>query len=79
MRNDRNASEKSGDRIDRIYRYAMLVVGILAAVLFLSSLVAMVEFPGAFIYLATGMVATAVVFLLLRTIYRFRDTFKVKR
>ncbi|MDF1570819.1 MAG: hypothetical protein P1P82_04305 [Bacteroidales bacterium] len=78
MRNDRKARENSGDRIDRIYRYAMLVMGILAAVLFLASLVAMVEFPGAFIYLAIGMVATAVVFLLLRTIYRFRDNFRVK-
>lgn len=79
MRNDRKSREKSGDRIDRIYRYAMLAMGILAAVLFLASLVAMVEFPGAFIYLAIGMVATTVVFLFLRTIYRFRDTFKVKR
>ena len=60
MRNDRKARENSSDRIDRLYRYAMLVMGILAAVLFLASLVAMVEFPGAFIYLAIGMVATAV-------------------
>jgi putative flippase GtrA len=73
MGNSRN------DRIDRLYRYAMLVTGILAAVLFLGSLVAMVEFPGAFSSLAIGMVATAVVFFVLRTIYHFRDTFRVKR
>lgn len=79
MRNDSKAGENRSDRIDRLYRYAMLVMGILAAVLFLASLVALVEFPGAFGYLAIGMVATAVVFLLLRTIYRFRDTFRVKR
>lgn len=69
----------SSDRIDRMYRNAMLSVGILAAVLFLLSLVAMIEFPGAFKYLAIGMVLTAVGFLVLRTIYNFRDTFRVRQ
>ena len=67
------------DRIDRIYRNSMLATGILAAVLFLSSLVALAEFPGAFKYLAIGMVATAVIFLVLRTVYHFRDTFRVRQ
>ena len=80
-RNDSNRSELSNrsDRIDRTYRYAMLATGILAAMLFLLSLVAMVEFPGAFTYLAIGMIVIAAIFLVLRSIYHFRDTFRVKQ
>lgn len=74
-----NNSENKSDRIDRLYRYAMLTMGVLAAVLFLFSLVAMVEFPGAFKYLAIGMILTAAGFLVLRTIYHFRNTFRVKK
>lgn len=73
------SNENKSDRIDRLYRYVMLSMGILAAVLFLVSLVAMAEFPGAFKYLAIGMVLTAVAFLVLRTIYHFRDTFRVRQ
>lgn len=72
-------AENRNDRIDRIYRYAMLTMGLLAAALFLFSLVAMIEFPGAFKYLAIAMVLTAAGFLVLRTIYHFRDTFRVKQ
>jgi len=68
-----------GDRIDRIYRNAMLVSGIVTALLFLMSLVAMIELPGAFRFIAVGMVGMAVVFFLLRTVYHFRDTFRVKK
>ncbi len=79
MASSKTDTHNESDRIDRVYRYAMLVTGILAAVLFLGSLVALVEFPGAFSYMAIGMVAIAVIFLVLRTIYRFRNTFRVKR
>lgn len=79
MVSKRTNSRSQGDRIDRFYRYAMLVAGILAAFLFLLSLVAMIEFPGAFNYMAIGMIVIAVLFLVLRTIYHFRDTFKIKQ
>lgn len=55
----------------------MLVTGVITTLLFLLSLVAMVEFPDAFIYIALGMVGVAVLFFLLRTMYRFRATFRV--
>ncbi len=79
MASNSKTRHNQGDRIDRLYRYAMLVAGILAALLFLLSLVAMIEFPGAFKYLAIGMIVIAAVFLVLRTIYHFRDTFKIKQ
>jgi inner membrane protein involved in colicin E2 resistance len=66
------------DRVDRRFKYAMLVVGILAAVLFIFSLVAMIEFPSAFRIIAYGMVGLAILFFLLRTVYHFRITFRVK-
>lgn len=67
-----------GDRVDRFYRNAMLISGILTALLFLLSLVAMIEFAGAFRFIAFGMVGMAVVFFLLRTVYHYRSTFRVK-
>ena len=67
-----------GDRVDRMYRNAMLISGIATALMFLFSLIAMIEFPGAFKFIALGMVGMAVVFFLLRTVYHYRSTFKVK-
>ena len=68
-----------GDRVDRMYRNTMLVSGIVTAVLFLLSLVAMIEFPGAFRFIAVGVVGMAVVFFLLRTVYHYRSTFRAKK
>jgi hypothetical protein len=56
----------------------MLIAGILTAILFIISLIAMIEFPDAFKALAFGMLGAALAFLLLRTIYNFRKTFRVK-
>lgn len=66
------------DRLDRAYRNAMLILGVLTALLFIVSLISLIEFPDAFLYLAIGMVVTAVAFLLLRSIFKYRDTFRVK-
>lgn len=77
MRNKMNKN-LGGDRTDRIFRNSMLATGILTALLFLGSLVALAEFPGAFSWLAIGMIGVALVFLVLRTIYRYRSTFRVK-
>ena len=66
------------DRLDLIYRNAMLVLGILTSLLFILSLISLIEFPGMFPYLAIGMVATALAFLVLRSIFKYRDTFRVK-
>ena len=69
---------KDNNRLDRIYRNVMLLTGSLTAVLFILSLISMIEFPGAFKYLLIGMIGTSVFFFALRTIYRFRETFKIK-
>ena len=66
------------DRVDRRYRVAMLISGITAAVLFMFSLVALIEFPGLFKFIAYAMVGIAILFMVLRTIYHFRNTFRVK-
>ncbi|MEX0980764.1 MAG: hypothetical protein WD577_10000 [Bacteroidales bacterium] len=78
MRSSGSMKGDKGGRNDRIYRNAMLVIGIITALLFLLSLVAMIEFPGAFRFIAAGMVGMAVVFLLLRTVYHYRSTFRPK-
>jgi len=76
---DKKNSSGSSDRTDRIYRNTMLGTGILTALLFLLSLISLVEFPGAFGALAIGMIGCAIAFLLLRTIYRYRNTFRVRK
>lgn len=55
----------------------MLGAGVVTALLFIISLVAMIEFPEAFKLIAWGMMGFAVLFFLLRTVYHFRITFKV--
>ncbi|MEX0987936.1 MAG: hypothetical protein WD052_10705, partial [Bacteroidales bacterium] len=70
--------KKKSNRIDRIYRNAMLVVGILATLLFLFSLIALIEFPEAFTVIALSMAGSTILFFLLRSIYHFRNTFRVK-
>jgi uncharacterized membrane protein len=69
---------KDNNRLDRVYRNVMLVMGIITTVLFLLSLVAMIEFPGSFKFLALAMVISAVAFLVLRSVYNYRNTFRVK-
>ena len=69
---------RDNDRLDRIYRNLMLANGITTAVLFILSLVAAIEFPGAFKYFAIGMLCFAVIFLILRSVHKYRSTFKVR-
>ena len=56
--------ERRSDRVDRRYRVAMLITGITAAVLFMFSLVALIEFPGLFKFVAYAMVGIAILFIL---------------
>jgi hypothetical protein len=65
-------------KVDKIYRNFMLAMGVLTALLFILSLIALIEFPKAFKGLAFSMIGTAVLFLLLRSIFIFRNTFKVR-
>jgi hypothetical protein len=69
---------KDNDKLDIIYRNVMLVTGATTAILFILSLFSAIKFPGAFTYLVIGMISFAVLFLILRTIHRFRDSFKIK-
>jgi hypothetical protein len=69
---------KDNNRIDIIYRNIMLITGSVTAVLFILSLFSAIKFPGAFTYLVIGMISFAILFLILRTIFRFRDSFKIK-
>lgn len=56
----------------------MLVVGILTSILFIVSLIALIEFPGAFKALAIAMIFCAAIFLVLRSVHKYRSTFRVK-
>ena len=53
--------------------YAWLVVLIAGFSLFSA-----IKFSGAFRYLVIAMISFAVLFLILRTIHRFRDSFKIR-
>lgn len=68
----------NNDKIDRIYRNVMLGLGSITTVLFVLSLIASIEFPGAFKYLAIGMLGFAALFLVFRSVYKYRTTFKVR-
>ncbi len=68
----------SNSRLDNLFRTLMLVTGIIMTILFLLSLVSMVEFPGMFKYLALGMVICGIGFFILRSIYSYRMTFRIK-
>ncbi|MFC2090146.1 hypothetical protein ACFLT1_05160 [Bacteroidota bacterium] len=68
-----------GNRIDRIYRNAMLITGVITGLLFILSMIALIEFPGAFIYLLIGEIFFAVLFFILRTVYRYRETFRIRK
>lgn len=64
---------------DELIRKLAIGTGLLTGFLFLFSMVALIEFPGMFIYLAIAMVLTAIVFFALRSVYNFRETFKIKK
>lgn len=68
----------NNDKIDRIYRNVMLSMGSITAVLFVLSLIASIEFPSAFKFFAIGMLLFAALFLILRSAYKYRTTFKVR-
>jgi hypothetical protein len=68
----------NNDKLDIIYRNVMLVTGSITALLFILSLIALIKFPGAFKYLAFGVAGFSLLFLILRSIHKFRDSFKIK-
>ncbi|HKK62029.1 MAG TPA: hypothetical protein VJ951_05685 [Bacteroidales bacterium] len=74
MKSDR---KQDAARKDRIYRNSMLILGILTTIFFIVSLVAAIEFPGAFGWLSVMMLLTAAAFLILRSVHKFRSTFRV--
>ena len=55
----RSNRKQDAARKDRIYRNAMLILGILTTLFFIVSLVAAIEFPGAFGWLSVMMLITA--------------------
>lgn len=63
---------------DEAIRKLAIVSGIITAVLFILSMIAAIEFPGGFKYLAIAMIIFAIAFLVLRSAFNYRDTFKVK-
>ncbi len=63
---------------DEFIRKMAIVSGITTAVLFILSLIAAIELPGMFIYLAIGMILCAIVFLVARSAFNYRETFKIK-
>jgi len=69
---------RKSDRIDKQYRVFMLIMGVFAALFFLTSLISLIEFPAYFRYFALAMLVCTVVFFILRAIYNFRNTFRVK-
>ncbi len=71
----RREEESSGDRL---IRRTAIGFGILTAVLFIGSLIAWVNWPGIFKPMAYSMIGTAVVFLVLRSVMNYRQTFRVK-
>jgi len=69
----------NNDKIDIIYRNVMILTGAITALLFILSLIAMIEFPKSVGLLLTGEIFFAVVFFVLRTIYRFRTSYKIQK
>lgn len=67
------------DKKDKLYRRIALIFGAATGLLFVLSLIAYIEFPRLFTPLAMGMVGTALVFLVFRSAFKYRNTFKVKR
>lgn len=68
---------KNDDSLDKLLKYSMLVLGGIAAISFFASLFSMIKFPGATKYLVIVMVSSAILFLILRVIYRFRIQYKL--
>lgn len=71
-------SEEEHKKLDNLYKKSMLSLGIITAIIFLFSIVSMVEFPNLFMPLAIAMIVLAIAFLLVRLIYNFRKNYKVK-
>ncbi len=63
---------------DRLIRRTTIGLGILTAVLFIGSLIAWVNWPGIFKPMAYSMIGSAIVFLVLRSVMNYRQTFRVK-
>lgn len=64
---------------DEMIRKLAIGTGIITGVLFILSMIAAIEFFGAFKYLAIAMIIFAVAFLVLRSAHNYRTTFKVKK
>ena len=63
---------------DRLIRRTAIGFGILTAVLFIGSLIGWVNWPGIFKPMAYSMIGSAIVFLVLRSVMNYRETFRVK-
>lgn len=63
---------------DRLIRRTAIGFGTLTAVLFIGSLIAWVNWPGIFKPMAYSMIGSAIVFLVLRSVVNYRQTFRVK-
>ncbi len=61
-----------------ILKKAVLISGAVSAASFILSLIAYINWPRLFLPLAIAMACFAVVFLILRSIYNYRETFRVR-
>ena len=64
---------------DEMIRKLAIGTGIATSVLFILSMIAAVEFPAVFKYLAIAMIVFALAFLVLRSAHNYRNTFKIKK
>jgi len=70
---------KDQDKKDRIIRNIAIGAGITTGVCFILSMIAFIEWPLLFKPLAFGMIFTAIVFLVFRSAFKYRNTFKVRK
>lgn len=63
---------------DELLRKLAIGSGILSGLFFIASLIALIEIPSLFKYLALAMILMALIFLVFRSAYNYRNTFKVK-
>lgn len=63
---------------DELIRKLTIIFGFSAGVVFIISLVALIEFQGIFKYLAIAMIVFGILFFVFRSAYNYRETFKVK-
>jgi len=78
MMNETSKETSKEDRIDLIFRNLMLACGAISALSFIASLFSFIQFPSASTTLIILMLGSALLFFVIRVIYRFRVQYKLK-